>query len=81
MGPALTPPAAMAERRGADPGVGTRVRMKATGRTGAIKDVYERGGRTLYDVEFDRSAEETSGLAVRDFAIVGVSADAFDVLP
>ena len=71
----------MAEQREGDPVVGTRVRMKAGGRTGAIKDVYERGGRTLYDVEFERSPEETSGLAVRDFAVVGVSADAFDVLP
>jgi hypothetical protein len=61
--------------------VGTRVRVKADGRTGRIKDVDEAGGRTLHDGEFDRSPEETSGLAVRDFAVVGIGADAFDVLP
>ena len=60
--------------------VGARVRVKADGRTGVIRDVHEAGGRTLYDVEFDRSPEETSGFAVRDFAVVGTSADAFDVL-
>jgi hypothetical protein len=75
----------MAHRDNARAQVGARVRAKASGRAGAIKDVYERGGRTLYDVEFDRSPEETSGRAVRALAVVGIGAqafdDAFDVLP
>jgi hypothetical protein len=71
----------MAHQDGGKVAVGTRLRVKADGRTGVIKDVYEAGGRTLYDVEFEQSPEETSGFAVRDFAVAGIGAEAFDVLP
>jgi hypothetical protein len=68
----------MAHRNNGRAQVGTRVRAKASGRAGAIEDVYERGGRTLYDVEFDRSPEEPWGRPVRALTVVGIGADAFD---
>ena len=75
----------MAHRDNGRAQVGARVRAKASGRAGAIKDVYERGGRTLYDVEFDRSPEEPRGRPVRVLAVLRIGAqafdDAFDVIP
>jgi hypothetical protein len=74
----------MAEQRGADPEVGARVRMKATGRTGTIREVLETRGRTLYYVVYDPTARAGPaplvGETVGEFT-VDTTADAFDVLP
>jgi hypothetical protein len=84
MGRALTPPAVMAERRGADPEVGARVRMKATGRTGTIREVVETRGRTLYYIVHDHASREEAvplpGEPGSEFGIYA-AADTFEVLP
>jgi hypothetical protein len=74
----------MAEQRGAEPGVGTRVRMRETGRTGTIREVLEARGRTLYYVVYDRIPREAIaplvGETVGEFSVY-TDADTFDVLP
>ena len=57
-----------------DPKVGTRVRMKATDRTGTIWEVLEVEGRTLYGIIYDPTHPEETAPLVYD------TADAFDVL-
>ena len=74
----------MAEQRGAEPEVGARVRMKATGRTGTIREVVEVRDRTLYYIVHDHaSREEAVPLAGEPGSAFGIyaAADAFDVLP
>ena len=71
----------MAHQDGGNVKVGAGVRMKADGRTGTITKVWEDERPVLYDVEFDRSPGALLGLAVRDFAVLGITAEAFDVLP
>jgi hypothetical protein len=74
----------MAEQRGAEPEVGARVRMKATGRTGTIREVLEVRGRALYCVVYDPTARAGPvplvGETVGEFTVY-VAADTFDVLP
>jgi hypothetical protein len=68
----------MAEQREGDPVVGTRVRLKSDGRTYVITQAYEEGGREVYD---GMLARVTSDLAEHISGFVGLTADAFDVLP
>ena len=74
----------MAEQGRADPEVGTRVRMKETGRTGTVLKVLETRGRTLNCVVYDRTAREGPvplvGETVGEFAVYA-DADTFEVLP
>ena len=73
----------MAEQRGAEPEVGARVRMKATGRTGTIREVVEARDRALYYIVHDRACwEEAVPLRGEPGSALGIyaAADAFDVL-
>jgi hypothetical protein len=74
----------MADQRQGDLQVGARVRMKATGRTGTVREVVETRGRTLYYVVYDRTSREEAvplaGEPAADFGIY-TTADTFDVLP
>ena len=73
----------MADRRGAEPEVGARVRMKATGRTGTIREVLEARGQALYCVVYEPTAREAiaplPGETVGEFTVYTTAAT-FDVL-
>lgn len=73
----------MAEAWAGDPGVGTRVQMKGTGRTGTIREVVKTHGRTVYYVVQDTIPEEAVTVTGEPAAECGTycTADAFDVLP
>ena len=76
----------MTEQRKGDLPVGTRVRMKGTGRIGTIRHVFEDDDRKAYGVVYDRTPQEDPGplLLVGERADelgIYVSADGFDVLP
>lgn len=74
----------MAEQREAEPEVGTRVRMKATSRTGTVREVLEARGRKVYCVVYDPTAREDiapiPGEPEGEFTVYA-TADTFDVLP
>jgi hypothetical protein len=74
----------VAEQQGADPEVGARVRMKATGGTGTIREVVEVHGRKLYCVVYDPIAREEPapilGETVGEFTVY-TAAGGSDVLP
>ena len=73
-----------AEQQAGDPEVGARVRMKATGRTGTIREVLEARGRKLYCVVYDPTAPAgpapIPGEAMGEFTVY-TAADTLDVLP
>ena len=74
----------MADQRGAGPEVGTRVRMKAIGQAGTIREVLEVRDRTLYYVVHDHaSREEAAPIPGEPGSAFGIytTADTFDVLP
>ncbi len=76
----------MSEHHKGDLTVGTRVRMKATGRIGTIRHVFEEDARRAYGVVYDRTSQEEPGplLIVGDRSDelgIYVNADTFDMLP
>ena len=66
-----------------DPGVGTRVRMKGTSRTGMIQEVLGMPGRTIYYVVQDITPEDVVTVTGEPAAEFGTycTDDGFDVLP
>ena len=73
----------MTEQREVDPKVGTQVRMKATDRTGTIREVLKTRGRAVYYIVHDAIPEEAvtvPGELAATFATY-CTPDTFDVLP